>query len=119
MSGVVGLVEKVRTAGGTILPDGRGGLKVRAPRPLPESLVAELRRHKAELMAALLARREGEALAAQRVYQYRLSDNPDQWLTMLCRPGDGLREVTESLRARFGADRVLEARPYRPQGGRR
>lgn len=50
---VAALLAQVAAAGGKLrsLPDGR--LQMNSPAPLPEALVAELRRHKAELLAAL------------------------------------------------------------------
>ncbi|GBE09464.1 hypothetical protein BMS3Abin12_00008 [bacterium BMS3Abin12] len=47
------LVSQVQSAGGAILPDGSGGLRLRAPCPLPDALVAELRAHRDELLVAL------------------------------------------------------------------
>lgn len=46
------LIEQVRAAGGQI--EARGAtIKLRAPQPLPDALIAELRRHKPELLAHL------------------------------------------------------------------
>ena len=36
----------------------------------------------------------------------------DSSLVVLAKPGDGLAEITESLRGRFGAERVLEVRHH-------
>ena len=51
-----------------------------------------------------------EAPHALRVFQYRLTDNPDSWLVLIA-PGCDLIEATESLRGRFGT-RLIEARAY-------
>ncbi len=59
-----------------------------------------------------LSRKDTEAQAARRVFEYRLADGPGQWLVVLAKPGDGLAEITESLRGRFGTERVLEVRHH-------
>lgn len=46
------LLEQVRAAGGRVLVM-NDGVKVRTRAPLPDELVADLRQHKAEIMAAL------------------------------------------------------------------
>jgi hypothetical protein len=46
------IIEQIRTAGGRIMMI-EDRLKVRAPLPLPDKLVAELRLHKAEILAFL------------------------------------------------------------------
>lgn len=46
------LIRVVEQAGGHLEPDG-DGLVVEAPEPLPESIMAELRAHKAEVLVAL------------------------------------------------------------------
>ncbi len=46
------LIRAVEQAGGHLEPDG-DGLVVEAPEPLPEPIMAELRAHKAEVIAAL------------------------------------------------------------------
>ncbi len=51
----LGLIEQARTFGAELVPMG-GTLRVRAQRPLPDDLIAELRVHKAEVLAALQAR---------------------------------------------------------------
>ncbi len=56
MSAIPDIIAQVRAAGGrVIIIEDR--LKVRAPLPLPDKLVAELRLHKAELMAFLQDRK--------------------------------------------------------------
>jgi hypothetical protein len=55
-----------------------------------------------------LSRKDAEAQAARRVFEYRLADDPGQWLVVLAKPGDGLAQITESLRGRFETDRVRE-----------
>jgi hypothetical protein len=52
---------------------------------------------------------EREAASAMRVYQYRLTDKPDTWLTMLA-PGCDLADARRSLVLRFGPERVIEVR---------
>ncbi len=51
----LGLIEQARTFGAELVPMG-GTLRVRTQRPLPDNLIAELRVHKAEVLAALQAR---------------------------------------------------------------
>jgi len=56
------LLEQVRAAGGQI--EARGAtIKLRAPKPLPDALITELRRHKPELLAVLIAQRYGLTVA--------------------------------------------------------
>ncbi len=50
------LIRNVEQAGGHLEPDG-DGLVVEAPKPLPESIMTELRAHKAEVMAFLQDRK--------------------------------------------------------------
>jgi hypothetical protein len=52
---------------------------------------------------------EREAAAGMRVYQYRLTDKPDAWLTMLA-PGCDLDDARHSLVLRFGPERLTEVR---------
>jgi hypothetical protein len=59
-----------------------------------------------------LSCKDAEAQAARRVFEYRLADDPGQWLVALAKPGDGLAEITESLRGRFGTERVLGVRHH-------
>ena len=47
------LIQAVAEAGGRLIPEGGDKLTVEAPRPLPADLVAELRAHKAEILALL------------------------------------------------------------------
>jgi hypothetical protein len=56
-------------------------------------------------------RAEAQARAALRVYEYRLKDYGDKgpWLILLA-PDCGLAEVEQSLKNRFGAERVLAVR---------
>lgn len=96
--------------------------------PIPESLdtaltAAELDENAAEHIAerTAIAEVDGERppdeaarLATERVYEFRLSDEPDAWLRMLCAYGDELPEVEASLRIRFGPDRLIEVRKYQP-----
>lgn len=55
---------------------------------------------------------EQEARAAIEVYRFRLTDNPDRWLTLIT-PGTDLKQARHSLSQRFGADRFIEAQPAR------
>jgi len=59
---------------------------------------------------------ESEARRALRVFQYRLTDNPDAWLVMIA-PGCNLGEVQENLRQRFGK-RLIETCEYKATAGR-
>ena len=126
------LIQQVQAAGGSIHATG-GKLKLSAPHPLPSVLVETLKAHKAEVLAYLgddlaenirehfeeraaiqehdggLPKAEAEARAAMRVYEYRLTDNPDIWQIMIA-PGSDPLEAERSLRNRFGANRVLAVR---------
>lgn len=53
---------------------------------------------------------EDEARRALRVFEYRLTDNPDSWLVLIA-PGCDLDEARESLRERFG-NRLLDTRKH-------
>jgi len=83
--------------------------------PEAAELDADAREHLAERQA--IAEIDGEQspdeaarMAAARVFEYRLTDEPESWFLMLARPGEGLEKVRRSLVNRFGADRVLEVR---------
>jgi len=54
---------------------------------------------------------ERQARTAMRVYTYRLTDDPEQWLVMIA-PGCELAEAKRSIRRQFGAERVLEVRRH-------
>lgn len=62
-----------------------------------------------------LSRPEAEAQArcAMRVYRYRLTDRPADWLMMIA-PGCELDEARQSLIARFGRERLLEVQIHQP-----
>jgi hypothetical protein len=60
-----------------------------------------------------LSRPEAERQTARRVFEYRLTDDPDTWLLLLMAPGEGLSEAEHSFQLRSGGDRVLGVRPYR------
>lgn len=47
------LIERVEAHHGRLIPRGGDGLRVEAPAPLPDDLVAELRQHKSELLNLL------------------------------------------------------------------
>jgi hypothetical protein len=47
-----------------------------------------------------------------RVYQYRLVERPDTWLTLLA-PGCDLADARRSLALRFGPERLIEVREHR------
>lgn len=116
-----------------------GQLIVDAPKGvLTPFLIEQLKRNKTELLSLLednsgqadeavreyieeraaimeydggLAREDAQrrARSACRVFEYRLGDNPEVWLTMIA-PDCELEETVEHLRLKFG-DRFLEARP--------
>jgi hypothetical protein len=47
------LLERVRLAGGELSPVGEAHIRMRAPEPLPDHLIAAVRMHKREILAAL------------------------------------------------------------------
>ncbi len=128
------LIQQVQAAGGTIRATG-GRLRLSAPRPLPSGLVETIKAHKAEMLAYLgdeltenirehfeeraaireydggepREKAEDEARKALRVYEYRLTDNPDTWLILLA-PGCDLAEAERSLKNQLGTHRVLAVR---------
>jgi len=58
---------------------------------------------------------EIEARRTLRVYEYRLTDNPDTWLVLIA-PGCDLAEAQRNLRARFG-NRLIDAREHNNDAG--
>ena len=56
------------------------------------------------------AQAETEARRELRVYEYKLTDNPDAWLVLIA-PGCDLEEVRKSLSGRFGS-RLLDIRKH-------
>lgn len=63
-----------------------------------------------------LSRTEAERLASARVYEYRLS-GISQWLTLLMPIDSDMDAAKHWLDERYGAERVLDVRRYRPRGG--
>ena len=57
MTSIAALIQAVHEAGGRLHPIGSDRLKVRAPHPLDEGLVSELREHKAAVLAFLAGQR--------------------------------------------------------------
>lgn len=57
MKNVQTLLSRCRELGAELTPTPHGTLKVRAPRPLPDSLRDELKRHKGEVIELLKAQR--------------------------------------------------------------
>jgi len=53
---------------------------------------------------------ETEARKALRVFEYKLTDNPDAWLVLIA-PGCELEEARENLSGRFGS-RFLDVRKH-------
>lgn len=60
------------------------------------------------------AEAEFQARRAMRVYRYRLTDRPADWLVMIA-PGCDLEEARHSLIARFGVERLLEVQIHRQE----
>lgn len=111
-----------------------GLLRVQAPKGvLTPELKNALRAHKAEILHLLeineslrehteersavmefdggVNRKEAEQQAKKtRVYEYRLTDNPDIWLTKIT-PNYALNQAERSCRMVFG-DRLIEVREY-------
>ena len=50
---------------------------------------------------------EMQARNALRVYRYRVTDRPTEWLTLIA-PGCDLDEARQTLIQRFGVERVIE-----------
>jgi hypothetical protein len=53
---------------------------------------------------------ETEARRTLRVFEYRLTDNPDSWLVLIA-PGSDLIEAQKGLQDRFGS-RLLDTRKH-------
>lgn len=55
---------------------------------------------------------EAQAHRAMRIYRYRLTDRPADWLVMIA-PGCELDEARQTLIGRFGVERLLEIQRHR------
>jgi hypothetical protein len=58
---------------------------------------------------------EGEVRSAMRVYQYRITNQPGSWLTLIA-PGCDLAEARRIVANRFCAARLLDLVPHRASG---
>lgn len=123
---------EIHARNGELLLDGPANV-------LTDDIVADLREHKAELLAALqadpvpldedareyfaeraaimeyegdLPTEEAEEQAAQRVFEYQLANMAGIWLLLVCRPGDTVEDARECCVQRFGAERVVSVRQY-------
>ncbi len=76
MTSVASLIQAVHEAGGRLHPIGSDRLKVRAPRPLAEGLISELRAHKPAVLAFL---------AGQRTAAPPASAPPAAWIAGVAR----------------------------------
>lgn len=95
-------------------------LRTQAPAPSPPDTLSpedqatadELIEERAAIQehdgGCLRSRAESEARAAMRVYRYRVTDQPQTWLTMLA-PGHDLEQARHVLTLKFG-QRLLEVR---------
>ena len=54
---------------------------------------------------------ETQATLSMHVYRYRVTDRPQDWLTLIA-PGCDLEEARQSLLWQFGADRLIEVHPW-------
>lgn len=57
---------------------------------------------------------EIQAANAMRVYRYRLTEKPNDWLMMIA-PGCDLEEARRALVGRFGAERLMDVQAHRPE----
>jgi hypothetical protein len=87
------LLDRVRAFGGELVPVGPDLIKVRAPAPLPDDLMAELRQHKPELLAAL---------GVRRPYRFALRDGGGVYITEARTLEDAERELMA-----FYGDRLM------------
>lgn len=102
------LLDRIHEHGGHAELSGQY-VRLRASKPLPPDLMAEIRLNKVDLLAYLAGKEtEGETKAGLKVFEYRLTDDPGQWLFLLA--DCSLAEARRSLRDRFGAARVLAVR---------
>ncbi|NEX19758.1 hypothetical protein G3480_05420 [Thiorhodococcus mannitoliphagus] len=58
---------------------------------------------------------EVQAAHAMRVYRYRVTDHPNDWLTLIA-PGSDLDDARKALIWRFGEQRLIEVREAIDQG---
>jgi hypothetical protein len=56
---------------------------------------------------------EAQATNAMRVYRYRVTDKPHDWLVMIA-PGCDLEEARRILIGRFGETRLIDVRESTP-----
>lgn len=70
MKNITALLERCRSLGATLTPV-QGRLRVQAPRPLPDELVAELMEAKEEILAALRLRPESAVVWKGKPSEYR------------------------------------------------
>lgn len=110
------ILGELRAAG--VHVEARGDrLKVRGPkRALTAGVVERLKRHKAELLAALCSpAKPSTAVPSLRpMFVVRLNDQPDGF-RLLGPTGYTLEDAWASCVRRFGADRVRDVRAYRPE----
>ena len=137
---VASIIYEIQSAGGRIEVN-HGKLRLTAPKPLSDDLVDLIKAHKPELLVTLCKDEESdheesihehleeraaimeydggltrdqaetEARKALRVFEYRLTDNPDAWLVLIA-PGCDLDEASESLRVRF-EKRLIDVKEYK------
>ncbi len=79
MSASADLLRQVEAAGGRLIPRGGGRLRVEAPKPLPDELMAELRAHKRELLKLVrLAAAPRPVIADPHAVARWLTENPPE-----------------------------------------
>ena len=89
------LLERLKAQGGELVPTGPDSLKVTAPAPLPDSFMAELRQHKAELLSVL---------GMRRPYRFALRNGEGAGVYLSTAPN--LEAARDQLRNMYG-DRLL------------
>jgi hypothetical protein len=102
------ILARIHACGGSAFISGPF-VKLRSRHPLPPDLVAEVREHKADLMA-LLQNEEGLESTGATVFEFRLKYHPQEWAVYLapCTLADARR----SLRDRFGKENILAVRRH-------
>ncbi|NEX20924.1 hypothetical protein G3480_11465 [Thiorhodococcus mannitoliphagus] len=106
-------------------PELIGLLRDRQPPAIP-SLTAEQRADVTESLAerAAIMQHDGglprqqaevQAARAMRVYRCRVTDHPNDWLTMIA-PGCDLEEARRELISRFGPERLIDVLEHGDRG---
>ena len=111
MKDIAVLIERCRALGATLVPIG-DRLRVQAPHPLPDAIVAELREAKDEILAELERERDDRKVPWMLQEWRRLSI--PAWRRIL-QESIGCNDVKREEYARWMLKEVLEDEEYREE----